>query len=42
MGLSLKIKELSPQLPNEMARYSLNSENKWQIKLGIGKGCGFT
>ena len=25
-----------------MARYSLNFGNKWQIKLGIGKECGFT
>ena len=42
MGLSYKLGKLSPQLQNEMARYSSNFGNKLQIMVGIGKEYGFT
>ena len=37
MGLSQKIREFHRSFQNEMARYSLNFGNKWQIKVEIGK-----
>ena len=41
MGQSCNLGKLSPQLKNEMARYSSNFGNKLQIMVGIGKEYGF-
>ena len=43
LGLSWKIKELLPRsFQNIMARYSSNFGGKLQIKVYVGKECGFT